>query len=54
MLHKLPVWSDGFINDVTGRIHYVDPVTHELRIEVKPGEFERVAFDSVVEVKVKK
>nr|WP_308315506.1 YolD-like family protein [Bacillus halotolerans] len=50
---QLSVWYDGFTSDITGHIHYVDPITHELRIEVKPGEFERVAFDSVVGVKVK-
>ncbi|MFC4802030.1 YolD-like family protein [Neobacillus sp. GCM10023253] len=49
---KLTVWGDGFNHDITGRVHYVDPITHELRIEVKPREFERVAFDSVVGVKV--
>jgi hypothetical protein len=49
---KLTIWDDGFTHEMTGRIHYVDPITHELRIEVKPGEFERVAFDSVVGVKV--
>lgn len=50
---KLTVWHDGFTSDKTGHIHYVDPITHELRFEVKPGEFERVAFDRVVGVKVK-
>jgi hypothetical protein len=49
---KLTVWNDGFTRDIDGRVHYVDPITHELRIELKPGEFERVAFDSVVGVKV--
>lgn len=49
---KLTVWDDGFNSDITGRVHNFDPITHELLIEVKPGEFERVAFDSVVEVKV--
>jgi hypothetical protein len=47
---KLTVWSDGFTTYITGRIHYVDPITHLLRIEVKPGEFERVAFEAVVEL----
>ncbi|USK36167.1 YolD-like family protein [Bacillus sp. F19] len=37
---------------MTGRVHYVDPITRELRIEVKDGEFERVGFESVVGVKV--
>jgi hypothetical protein len=49
---KLTVWDDGFIHDINGRVHYVDPITHKLHIEVKPGEFERVTFDSVVGVKV--
>lgn len=44
--------DDGFPSEIAGRVHYVDPIAHELRIEVKPGEFERVAFDSVVGVKV--
>ncbi|WML52111.1 YolD-like family protein [Neobacillus sp. PS3-12] len=51
---KLTVWDEGFNHDITGRVHYIDPITHELRIEVKPGEFERVAYDSVVGVKVLK
>ncbi|WP_260508055.1 YolD-like family protein [Cytobacillus firmus] len=49
---KLTVWDDGFTHDITGRIHYVDPITHELRIEVKDGEFECVGFASVIRVKV--
>lgn len=51
---KLTVWDDGFTYDITGRVHYADLLTHELRIELKPGEFERVEFDSVVGVKVLK
>ncbi|MCM3724596.1 YolD-like family protein [Neobacillus cucumis] len=49
---KLTIWVDGFTKEMTGRIHFVDPLTHELRIEVKEGEFERVNFDCVVGVKV--
>ncbi|WP_223592781.1 YolD-like family protein [Neobacillus bataviensis] len=49
---RLSVWSDGFTTEIVGRIHYVDPITHELRIEVKACEIERVAFDMVVGVKV--
>jgi hypothetical protein len=49
---KLSVWNDGYTHNINGRVHYLDPITHELRIEVKPGEFERVTFDSVVGVKV--
>ncbi|MGG1676654.1 YolD-like family protein [Neobacillus sp. NRS-1170] len=49
---KLTVWNDGFTHNINGRVHYVEPNRHELLIEVKPGEFERVAFESVVGVKV--
>jgi hypothetical protein len=49
---KLAVWDDGFIHEITARVYYVDPITHELRIEVNDGEFERVGFDSIVGVKV--
>ncbi|WP_026567877.1 YolD-like family protein [Bacillus sp. UNC41MFS5] len=48
----LTVWDEGFTHNITGRVHYVDPITHELRIEVKDGKFERVGFDSVVAVKI--
>ncbi|MFP5114832.1 YolD-like family protein [Bacillaceae bacterium C204] len=34
---KLTEWDEGFTHDITGRVHYVDPITHELRIEVKPN-----------------
>jgi hypothetical protein len=49
---KLTVWADGFTTDYTGRIHYVDPISKQLRIETKPGEYERVAFEDVTAVKV--
>jgi len=47
---KLTIWDDGFTYDITGRIHYVDPITKQLRIEVKPGDFERIAFEDVIGV----
>ncbi|MCM2531478.1 YolD-like family protein [Neobacillus pocheonensis] len=49
---KITVWDDGFTFGVTGKIHYVDPITHQLRIEVKPGEFDRINFEDVVGVGV--
>jgi hypothetical protein len=49
---KITVWEDGFTFDVSGYIHYVDPITHQLRIEVKPDEFERINFESVIRVTV--
>ena len=47
---KLTIWDDGFTYEITGRIHYVDPITKQLRVEVKPGDFERIAFEDVVGV----
>ncbi|MEH7374915.1 YolD-like family protein [Neobacillus drentensis] len=49
---RLTVWDDGFTSEMTGRVHHVYPITHQLRIEVKPGEYERVAFEDVVGVVV--
>lgn len=49
---KLTIWEDGFTHYMTGRVHHINPITHELRIEIKDGEFERVGFESVVGVKV--
>jgi len=46
---KLTAWDK---RDIIGHVHYVDPITHEVRIEVKPGEFKRVTFESVVGVKI--
>jgi hypothetical protein len=49
---EVSVWSDGFMANITGRIHFVDPITKQLRIEVRTGKFERVAFEDVVEMVV--
>ncbi|MEH6992908.1 YolD-like family protein [Neobacillus drentensis] len=47
-----PIWVDGYTSELTGRIQRVDPTTHELRLEVKPSEYERIQFDDVTAVKV--
>ncbi|MFP7296869.1 YolD-like family protein [Neobacillus niacini] len=47
---KIKVWNEGFTETITGRIHYVDPISFQLRIEVAPGEFERIAFEDVLGV----
>jgi hypothetical protein len=49
---KITVWSDGFTEVITGKVLYVDPIMKQLRVEVKTGEVERVAFDNVVGVTV--
>lgn len=45
---KFTIWGDGFTEVLTGKVHYVDLITHQLRIETKPEEFERVAYGRVV------
>jgi hypothetical protein len=49
---RLSVWDDGFTTDYTGRILRVDPITHVLRLEVKPGEYERIQFGDVTAVRI--
>ncbi|PGY09148.1 YolD-like family protein [Bacillus sp. AFS031507] len=49
---KLSVWDDGFTSEITVHVHRIDPITHELRIEVKPGEFGRIAIGDVTAVNV--
>jgi hypothetical protein len=49
---KLTVWADGFTKEMTAQIQKVDPITHQLRVEVKTGEFENVAFEDVIGVAV--
>jgi hypothetical protein len=49
---KIKVWSDGFTEMITGLIHYVDPITHQLRIGLESGGFQRIAFEDVVGVTV--
>lgn len=54
--YKLPVilalLDDGFTEMKRGNVHYIDPITKQLHVEVKPGEFERLAFDKIVGVAV--
>jgi hypothetical protein len=49
---KLTVWNEGFREVVTGHIQRVDPIAHQLRVEVKPGEFQLIDFVDVVGVVV--
>ncbi|NRD78468.1 YolD-like family protein [Bacillus sp. BRMEA1] len=49
---KVSEWTDGFITDITGRVHFVDPITRQIHIGVKCGKFERMAFKDVVGVVV--
>lgn len=49
---KITIWSDGFTSDIKDRVHYVDPITDQLRIKTQEVEFHRIAFDDVVGVVV--
>jgi hypothetical protein len=49
---KVAIWTDGFTSNITGRIHYLDPISYQLRIELQRGEFRRIDFGDVIEVSV--
>ncbi|MEH7155302.1 YolD-like family protein [Neobacillus drentensis] len=54
--HNLPIkvtnWTDGFSSDITGRIHYLNPISYQLRIELQRGEFRRINFGDVIDLSV--
>jgi hypothetical protein len=52
LLVKLIIWSNGFIYHITGRIHYVDPISHRLQIELPDGEFQKIDFVELIGVSV--
>ncbi|MEH7356264.1 YolD-like family protein [Neobacillus drentensis] len=45
---KITTWSNGFTSNMTGRIHYVDPISYQLRIELLGGEFQQIDFEDVI------
>jgi hypothetical protein len=49
---KIIIWSNGFISKITGRIHYVDLISHRLQIELQDGVFRRIDFEEVIGVSV--
>jgi hypothetical protein len=49
---KVTVWENGFTRSINGMVHYIDPLTQELRIELKPGEYERVKFVEIINIVV--
>jgi hypothetical protein len=49
---KLTVWSDGFTEEIKGRVHYCDPITKQLHLETELCDIMRVAFDDVIGVSV--
>lgn len=49
---KITIWSNGFVSELTGRIHYVDTISHQLQIELLGGEFQHIDFENVIGVSV--
>jgi hypothetical protein len=49
---KLTVWQDGFPTDVVGRVHKLEPIHKEVRLNTDKGEMIRVKFTDVVGVAV--
>jgi len=49
---KITTWSNGFTSNITGRIHYVDPISYQLRIKLLGGEFQQIDFEDVIGVSV--
>jgi len=49
---KITIWSNGFTSDIFGHIHYVDPISFQLQIELKEGEFRSIDFMDVIGVSV--
>ncbi len=45
---KLTVCGDGFSKKIIGSVHHVDPISHEVHIEIKPGEVERIKFLDII------
>ena len=49
---KFDVWYDGFVERVSGHIHYLDPILKEVRIKDDEGNVERIKFENIVNVEV--
>lgn len=49
---KVKLWTDGFTSEITGRIHYLDPISYQLRIDLQRGEFQRINFRDIIDLSV--
>ncbi|MBS4194147.1 YolD-like family protein [Lederbergia citri] len=49
---KITIWSNGFLSNIIGRIHYVDSISYQLRIELFEGRVQRIDFEDVLGVSV--
>jgi hypothetical protein len=46
------VWYDGFTEEVSGYIHYLDPILKEIRVKDHDGYVEHVKFEDIIEMEV--
>jgi len=47
---KFDVWYDGFVERVSGHIHYLDPIQKEIRLKNDKGNIERIKFANIIDV----
>ncbi|MBT2757557.1 YolD-like family protein [Mesobacillus foraminis] len=45
-------WTDGFIIQETGRVHYLDPIRKEIRMVSEDGTAFRIEFADITDVKI--
>ncbi|MFC9658456.1 YolD-like family protein [Bacillus subtilis] len=46
------VYRDGFIEEVTGHVHYIDEVKQRLHVKDSKGDTNFIAFDSLLTVRI--
>nr|WP_285865167.1 YolD-like family protein [Lederbergia lenta] len=49
-LVKFSLWIDGFNEDVTGHIHYIDVINKHVRIVDLNGKVHRIENSSIIDV----
>ncbi|KAF0816569.1 YolD [Bacillus sp. ZZV12-4809] len=49
---KLTVWRDGFTYDEVGRVHYLEPIHKEVRLQTEQGTISRIKFADIVAVEI--
>jgi hypothetical protein len=47
---KISVWQDGFSSELCGKVHFFDTLTHQIQVEVQPGDYERVNMADIIDV----
>lgn len=48
----ISVYRDGFIEEVTGHVHYIDEVKQRLHLKDLKGDTNFIAFDSLLTVRI--